>query len=45
VLESLSPWLSVHRKNVKIGGHMRLVGQFEGKVVLDPELETNMENK
>jgi hypothetical protein len=32
-------------KNTKIGGQTSHVGQFEGKVVLDSELETNMRNK
>jgi hypothetical protein len=35
----------MYMKNVKIGGRTRPIGQFEGKVVLDPELETNMRNK
>jgi hypothetical protein len=31
----------MHMKNVKIGGHMRHVHQFESNVVLNFELEIN----
>jgi hypothetical protein len=32
-------------KNVKIESRTRLVCHFEGKLLLDSELETNKENK
>jgi hypothetical protein len=35
-LERLSPYLSMHMKNVQIRGRTHHVHQFEGKVVLDP---------
>jgi hypothetical protein len=37
--------VSMHMKNVQIGGHMCHVRQFEDTVVLDSELGTNMEIK
>jgi hypothetical protein len=30
----------MNMKNIQIGGHMHLLRQFEGKLVLDSELET-----
>jgi hypothetical protein len=45
VLERLSPYLSMHIKNIQIGGRTRPVHSFECKVVLYSELETNMESK
>jgi hypothetical protein len=41
--EILSPYLYMHVKNIQIGGCTRLVHQFEGKVLLDSELERNMD--
>jgi hypothetical protein len=41
-LKTLSPYLSMHMKNIKIRGHMCLVRQFEGNVILNSKLETNM---
>jgi hypothetical protein len=35
----------MHMWNVQIGGRVHHVRQFEVKVVLDSELETNMESK
>jgi hypothetical protein len=36
---------SMHMKNVQIRGRMCPMREFEYTVVLDPKLETNMENK
>jgi hypothetical protein len=41
-LERLSSYLFIHMNNVQIGGHVRLVSQFEYKVVLNSELKRNM---
>jgi hypothetical protein len=41
----LSPYLFMHMKNVQIIGRTHLVRQFEGTVVMDSELETNMRSK
>jgi hypothetical protein len=38
-LESLSLYLSIHMKNVQIEGRTHPVRQFEGRVVLDPEID------
>jgi hypothetical protein len=39
-LERLSPYIHMHMKNVQIRGRMCHVHQFEGKVVLDPEIDS-----
>jgi collagenase-like PrtC family protease len=39
-LEILSPYLSMNMKNVKIRGRMCPMYQFEGKVVLDSEIDS-----
>jgi hypothetical protein len=41
VLERISPYLSMHMKNVQIGGCTLPVHQFEGKVVMYSELDSN----
>jgi hypothetical protein len=40
VLKNLSPYLSMHMKNIRIGGCTRPVRQFEGMVILDPEIDS-----
>jgi hypothetical protein len=44
-LESLSPYLSMHIKNVQIGVRPCHMHQFEDKFIMDSELETNMRYK
>jgi hypothetical protein len=39
VLENLSPYLFMHMKNVQIESHTRPMHQFEGKVVLNLEVD------
>jgi hypothetical protein len=39
-LKSISPYLSMHMKNVQIEGSTRPVHEFECMVVLDSELKT-----
>jgi hypothetical protein len=44
-LESLSPYLFIHMKNVQIIGRMCPMFEFEDMVVMNSELKTNMESK
>jgi hypothetical protein len=44
-LERLSPYLSMLIKNVQIGDFTRPVHYFEGMVVLNSELKTNVGSK
>jgi hypothetical protein len=44
VLESISTLLYTHMKNIQIGGSTRLVCQFEGKVVIDSELNSKSDS-
>jgi hypothetical protein len=44
-LERLSCYLSMHIKNVQIGGCMHPMLEFEDTIVLDSEWETNMGSK
>jgi hypothetical protein len=44
MLKSLSPYLFMHMKNVQIGCCTCLVRQFEGKVILDPEIDSKLDS-
>jgi hypothetical protein len=45
VLKSLSTYLFVHMRNVKIESHTYHMRQFKGKLVLYSKLKKYMENK
>jgi hypothetical protein len=43
-LESISPYIFMHMKNVQIGGRTCPLRQFEGKVVFDPEIDLKLDS-
>jgi hypothetical protein len=43
-LQSLSPYHSMHMKNIQIRGRTHSVPQFQGKVVLDPEIDSKLDS-